>query len=350
MATNYYGHRAESFRVDLLDLHGRVLRTLKSVDDSGQLEFTIANAVRGTGSITLHYAEGTDIDWTKSRVRVWYVIGEDETPLITAIPAVPTERHTATGVTLAVDLFDKLLILSDDAFDGSYGVAAATNVLSAVASIIASTGEPASSFVYPESTVTLAAGMVWEAGVSKLTIVNDLLDAGGFFALRCDGMGQYFADPYTAPASRPVAWTFVDDAKGLYLPTFTASRDVSKVPNKYVCIGRTEGDTAALKATATDTSNGPFSYSSRGRWITRTETNVEAASQAVLDAIAARKLSYAQQVSQTFEFQHAWVPVGLNEVVEFSNTRTGKARCVVQRQVVKLATGGLVTSTLRKLT
>lgn len=263
-------------------------------------------------------------------------------PLITAIPRAPVEKHGYAGTSVDVELYDKTLILSDDRFGESYSLGAGTNIIEAVADVITSTGEPEPPLLTPSSK-TLAAGMVWEAGTSKLKIVNDLLDAAGYFALYTDGHGRFHADPYTTPSSRPSQWNFANTT-AIYLATWTRDQDVFAIPNKYICVGRTEGDTAALTSTATDEGDGPYSYESRGRWITRVDTNVEASNQTVLDMIAERRLYEAQQVTETFEFTHPWLPFGLNDVVEFNGTKA-----VVWKQSVKLQTGGLITSTARSL-
>lgn len=334
------GHRVENFRVELLDLNDNVLGPLDAVQaDGGQLDFSVYADIRGSGNLTLQSAS---VDWTRHRVRVSYELGSRVVPLITAVVKAPVEAHTDTGVTVDVELYDKTLILSEDSFGVSYAVPAGTNPITAVADIIVSTGQPVPALLTP-TTDTLALAMVWEAGTTKLKIVNDLLDAAGYFALYADGMGHYVAAPYTSPQTRPTMWDFTADA--LYTPRWTRDADVFSVPNRYICVGATSGETPALMSTAVDTSEGPFSYSSRGRWITRTDTDVEATSQAVLDLLAERRLHKAQQVTETLTFEHPWLPFGLNEVVQF-----GTVRAVVWKQSVRLSVGGLITSTARRLT
>lgn len=346
------GHREESFRFDLLDLNDRLVHTLDGVRPDGGVEFNIHATIRGSGNIGLSFSGAPDIDWLKSMVRVSYVIGETVVPLLTGIPRAPVEAHTGTGASVDVELYDKTMILSEDAYGATYGVAAGANILAAVATIILSSGVAPESLLLTPSAATLANALVWEAGTDKLRIVNDLLDAAGYFALYVDGYGRFKADPYTTPASRGVSWSFIDDEDGVYLPEWTFDADTFAVPNRYVCVGRSEGDVPALVATATDEDPAsPFSYPSRGRWITRTDTDVEASSGTVLQLLADRRLSDAQQVNATVELTHAWLPIGLNHVVTFANANMpAPLRAVVTKQTVKLSTGGLVTSTLRRIT
>lgn len=346
-----YGHRQERYHIELLDLADTIVGELDGVrDNAGQLDFNVNTAIRGSG--TLNLVTTGPIDWLTHRVRVSYLLDDlDPIPLITAIPRAPVEAHTDQGTTVDLELFDKTTILAEDQFPGAYGVDAGAHIIDTVRAIIASTGEPASSLVAPTSTAVLARPMVWDAGTTKHRIINDLLDAGGFFAIHTDGWGRYRADDYVAAGHRAVAWEFTDDHRGLYLPTWRRDRDTVGVPNRYVCVGRTDGDTdeEALTAVAVDIDpTSPFSYPSRQRWITRTDTDVEASSQTVLDSIAARRLTDAQGVHETIEISTPWLPIGINDVVTFTHARLDSPRrAIVQKQTVKLEVGGLWTTTLR---
>lgn len=346
--TGLLSHRVEGWLFELLDLDDQLVGPLDRVAaDQGQLDFSVAAEPRGSGSCTVR---GQDVDWLRHRVRVSYLHdGADPTPKITALPAAPVERHTDDGVTVDVELYDKTLVLIEDRFPGSYGLPAGTLIVDAVGEVIASTGE--TSMVLTESAATLATPMVWGPDATKLQIVNDLLDAAGYFSVWCDGLGRFRADPYVEVGARGVAWTFRDDATGLYLPEFDRDRDTFAVPNSYTCVARTDDEsTPPAVAVAEDVDPAsPFSFPSRGRWITRTDVDVEAADEATLALIARRRLAEAQQVAETFQVTHPVLPIGLNDVVEFTNTRVGTVRAVVQKQTFRLSVGGLVTSTLRRV-
>lgn len=347
--TVWTGHRRESFRFELLDLDDQLTGSLDHVVPGGQLEFSTAANIRGSGNITVRGLPG--VDWARTRVRVFYESGGEQTPLITAIPRAPIEQHSATGMALSIELYDKTLILSEDSYGISYGLDAGTNIITAVADVITSTGVPARDLLLVASADTTSTAMVWEAGTTKLAIVNDLLDAAGYFAVYVDGWGRFHADPYTTPDQRGTSWAFADDDQSVYLPEWTLDADVFTVPNRYICVSTSDGETPALSATATDVDpQSPYSFASRGRWITRVDTDVDTASQAVLDLLAERRLAEAQQVGAVVELTHPWLPFGLNHVVSFTNSDLDAAiRAVCWKQVVKLSTGGLITSSLRRL-
>lgn len=349
--TDWTGHRQESFQFELLDLDDQLVAPLTNVAAGGQLEFSTAATIRGSGSITIRNPGPDPTDWARSRVRVSYVLDGDAVPLITAIPRAPVESHKATGTSLDIELYDKTLILREDSYGASWALPAGSNIIDAVAAVISSTGVPARDLLLVASADTASTAMVWEAGTSKLAIVNDLLDSAGYFAIYCDGWGRFHADPYTTPTQRGTSWSFADDETGVYLPEWTLDADVFTVPNRYICVASTEGETPALTATATDIDPAsPYSFGARGRWITRVDTDVDASSQATLELLAERRLHKAQQVGAVVELTHPWLPFGLNHVVTFTDTsQPAPLRAVCWKQVVRLSTGGLVTSSLRRL-
>lgn len=326
----------ETFRYDLLDSNDNIVGSL-DVPKGGTLDFSVSAEIRGSGSIVVHKAQ----DWLHSRVRVSY----NDIALITALTKVPSEDYSSTSMTAKVDLYDKLIILSDDNFGAAYAVAAGTNIVDKVVEIIASTGEL--KVAIEPSTQTLTNNLVWDANTSKLKIVNDLLDAANYFSLWCDGLGFYRSTPYVAPQSRGIKHAFIDNEQGLYLPAFTRNYDPYSVPNRFIVIGKTDGEVEALVKTATDESGGPYSYPGRP-WLTKTLTDVEYVDAANLQAIADRKLIEARQVSETFEIVHPYLGFGLNDLVTFTNKGLGKtASAVCQKQSYSLQTGGLIKSTIR---
>jgi hypothetical protein len=346
-ADPYTTHRAESWRVDLLSTTGATLDTLPGVTDFG-VDQSVGATIGGGGSLDV-----TDlnqgVDWLSARVQPWWIIdGADPIPLGVYLTTAPRETWTATGRSWRVDLLDKTSILDGDAVDGTYSLPAGTVVTAAIRTLITSSDASAVVAV-TDSTETLAAGMVWAAGTSKLRIINDLLSAIGYFALRADGSGRYVAAPYVAPAARPVVREFVPGPFAIHRPAFTRDQDLSGVPNKVVLVGQASSDTPALVGIATNTDpTSRFSYPSRGRWITKTETGVEATSQAVITALAARRLAELSTASATQTIKHAAVPLGLNDVVA-RRWSGGETRASVQKWSITGGRGAVMTTTLREV-
>lgn len=347
------GHRAEEWRVDVLTWDDSPAGTLDGVS-GGSFDFSIHNTIRGGGS--LEYVGREEIDWHRVRLQPWYTFrtlrGEEISwPLGIFIPASPKKNYTAEGISQTVELYDKLLILDQDKVEATYSLDKGQNIIEAVRDLILSTGETA--ILIEPSEHEVSSAMVWEAGTSKLRIVNDLLAAANYFSLWVDGHGNFRADPYQAPAARGVSWDFHDNYESIYAPEFVHDQDGFSVPNRVIAIPQTDGEEEAIPAVAQNQNpDSPYSFQQRGRWITHVEENVEAASPEVLQEIANRRLVELSQPSSTLEIEHAFIPLDLNDVVSFRRRTSLGAldtRAVIQKMSVSMDVDSLVTSTLREV-
>lgn len=282
------------------------------------------------------------VDWLNARIRPMIRIarlGGGDDPLGTLVPvgvflcAAPVEQWEVTGLTRQVELADKLSILDQDIASGdpsgiaAYALDTGTNIINTVKALIAETGEVAPA-IAPDAKV-LASPMVWEIGATRLKVVNDLLDAAGYFSLYCDGQGQYQATPYVQPADRVPVYSsiapFSSGPQSLMDPSWTRDRDIYSIPNRYLLVGQGNGTNPALTSLATNVDpDSPYSFPSRGRWVTVTEVGVEAASQAELDTLARARLSRATSVTNQLTVKHAFLPdLHVNSVIRFVNPDSG---------------------------
>lgn len=307
------------------------------------------------------------VDWLDVRIRPMIRIqrlGGGDDPAGRLVPAgvflcaAPVENWEATGLKREVELTDKLSILDQDIASGdsvvitAYSAPAGANVITLVQGLIGETGEryPA---IQPD-TVTLASPMVWDIGTTRLKIINDLLDAGGYFSLFCDGWGQYQTIPYVQPSDREPVYEsiapFSDGPDSLMDPAWTHDRNIYSIPNRYLVVGQGDGTTPALTSTATNTDpNSPYSFASRGRWITQVEVGVEAATQSTLDSIARARLSDATSVTNQITLDHVFLPdLHVNSVVHFVNPDSGlDIFCYVVNTTIPLDPTKLCTTTMR---
>lgn len=318
----------------------------------GEIEYVANRTVRGAGTLTI-VDRGQNIDWVTTRVKPSLTINGYTWNLGVFVPSVPQEHWTDTGRFWTVDLLDKTSILDQDAVEKTYTVKAGTNVVNTVRALINSAGEKTTSAI-TDSSETLNKGLVWEPGTSKLRIINDLLDAIGYFSLWCDDLGRFRVEPYVYPDARPVAWDFSDQYEPrLYLSDFTREADIYSVPNRVVAVSQPDSkDESMIAVASNEDPKSEFSYQRRGRWIVHTETGVEVTSQSALNTYAAKKLSNLSSVVATIDIQHAPVPIWLNQVVYFTRTPADihKERLTVQGMRIPLSATELMTSTLRETT
>ncbi|WP_193118437.1 hypothetical protein [Brachybacterium tyrofermentans] len=274
-----------------------------------------------------------------------------EWPLGVFLPDVPEVTY-GQQQQLDVSLLDKTTILQGDAFGRSYGIEKGSNVTQAIREIIETTGELATGI--DDEGEQLLTSVESEPDDSKLQVVNQLLDAAGYFSLHTDGHGNFQADPYIKPARRPVSVEFVDGVNasltGLYLPEFAVTRDIGAVPNRVRAVSQSEEDLPALVAEARNEAGNEFSFEHLGHWRTQVETDVQTTSQAALQAYAERRLIELSSPQETVKIEHPPYQLTVNDVVSFESREHGVSGLyTVQNQDWTLAFDGMVQSKLRKV-
>lgn len=355
------GERTVTWRFELLDRDERPIGTLDGVD-GGSVDWTANASVKGGGQLELADV-GQQIDWLNCRIRPVCTIDgySEDVPVGVWLPAAPTESWTATGRTWTVDLLDKATILDTDVWSdlgtgqaATYSAPAGAVVTSLVRELIETTGESAPAIEDDPASLTRA--MVWEIGTSRLRIINDLLDAAGFFSLWVDMAGQFRATRYTSPSDRPPRFEAVGPFQvgdtALWSPDFSVERDIFAVPNRVVAIAQGDGEDEAMTSEATNTNpDSPFSFDARGRWITVVETDVEAVDQQALDLYATRRLETLTSVSAALPVQHVWLPgLAVNETVRVVNPDAGlDILATVAKTSVTFDPVGLCSSELREV-
>lgn len=318
--------RNEDWRFDLLDLQGNLVGALDGVT-GGSLDFSIHNTIRSGGSLDY---DGEPLDWNLHQIRIWYVLkhGGQEYgwPLGTFTPATDTANHGDTGQTTTLTLYDNLLLLDQDGLDTFYTVTAGTPVTEALEEVVAGGLVHSPGFIMDETAEVVRSDRVWEPVEenTRLRIANDLAESINYGALDTDGYGVFQSRYLGSAATRGIVWDFADNHESIYNVDFVHERDTANIYNKVV--GFVEGDdtTAGLSAVATDEDpNSPWSFQSRGRWITGRVDAAEAVTQSVLQDRVARMLRDSQQVASTFEIEHDIIPLKLNDAVRFRNQPGG---------------------------
>lgn len=320
-----FGSRKPRWKVWLLDSVDNRVRVLDRVE-GGAVSVVAQSRLGGSGSLTL----SEELDWLSGRVQVVYDpgTGDPEWPVATMLLTSPTATYGDDRTVYEVDLLTKMSVIDEDTTEATFSLAAGVNIIDTVVSLIESTGE--TRVAVTPSAATLSNPQVWEPGESKLTIINELLEAAGYWSLWCDGSGLFRVEPWRAPLERPVSWVFATDETSIVEAGWSFTQDASSVPNKSVVVGEGSDSAPPLVGVATNEDpESPFSYQARGRWITRTETGVEVDSQAVIDQLAQRRLLDAMTPVARIEVTHGIVPLEPNQLVEF---RDGERRyATVQR-------------------
>ena len=339
-------HRKAAYTVTLLDWADRVVRRLDGVT-GGNVTLSNSTRLRASGSLNLTEACG-HIDWMSQRVRIEYTANGVSWGLGVFLLSAPTRSYGEAGSTWSVDLSSPLAVPDADCVDSTFTVKAGSNLVGMAADVLYESGLERLS-VTPSSAVATS-DMIFDPGKSKLTIVNELLGAAGYWSAHPDGAGQVHLDPYTRPAARAVVYDFREGARAIHVPEWEREQDAAAVPNKVVFVSQGSADKAALVGVAVNEDpSSPYSYPSRGRWVVETRTGVEAADQESITAQARRRLIDVSTPSAAITLQHMPVPIQPNQVVGFTS-QGHAAKGVVKEIEYTLDPTALVKTKLLEVT
>lgn len=378
-----YGDRTTQYRWEVLEHSNGVdylVGTLDGVSD-GALSWVQNAAVKGRGKmevIDLDVAQPgmlriADLKLESVRIRPVMTMRSGSFEEVSPIPEIPwgtfllesaKEEWEDTGRVWKLSLLDRTTVPSQDVTDQSYAVAAGTNILQEVRSILASCGE----YIAIDQSVDLATrtGMVWEAGTSKLKIINDLLDTAGYNSLWMDGWGNLQATPRVLPADRSIEYELltglprelVDGQLSIYSPEWKRERDSFGVPNKVIAVQAAGGDDdeALVGQWTNEDPASPYSYVSRGRWVPHVLDSVDcpegtpAEIVAFLEARARATLVQMSAVQAEVKIEHLPIPVRVGDVLQFANSRAGiDARHVITRLDLDTSPIGMMKSTIQEV-
>lgn len=339
-------HRQASFVVRLLDAQDREIRVLDGVT-GGSVQLSATTRLRASGELTIR-ATGEQIDWLSQRVRIDYEPeGMQGWPLGVFLFGAPKESASDEGRSWQVELLGKLAILDSASTEKTLTIPAGANLVATAKSLIEAAGEDR--LAVTASSAVSRSAMVWEPGTSVLTVVNDLLSAAGYWSAWADGAGVVQLQPYQRPAARPRAFEFVEGDQAVHSADWARDQDLASVPNKVVLVGQGSDDMPALVGVATNEDPAsPLSRQRRGRWITRSETGVEAADQETITALARRRLIDASTPQATLLVSHMPMPLMPNDVGRFASQGTD-ASVVLQSVSYRLDPTELCQSNLQEV-
>lgn len=320
----------------LVDMAGNTIRDRLEGITGRTLEANVAAPIRWTGSLQLEAPPWWDMWRTRIQV-VYHRTGRAE-EIVGTFHARPETSVAAAGrVQVAVALYDLTIHPQEDEIAGVWTETAGAVVTTRVQSILAGIGLRTS--VTP-SAETLRRDLVFEETATKLRVINDMLDAAGFFALHTNQLGQFQVRPYEPPQTRPVVYTFATRPDAEHTAR-VETEFPQTLPNKIIGRAPGDGDAPDLVSVATD----PDDYAQTGVWRSRTYPNLEATSQATLDLQTARLLVTARDTATVVERELLPRPLAINDVVA---DHTG-ARYTVERITRRLQPGQTMTVRMREV-
>lgn len=350
--TNWHEHRSqEKWTWQALDLEDRFIGDLSGVR-GGDLRMNLANQIKTGGSMNWSGLREDEPDWLNIRVRPVYSARLPNGEIIqevmgTFIPAAPVMEWDGKKASIKVELFDKLQLPDQvktlPGFAKDKGVAPTT----VVQQILMLLGQE--HFSITSSPAVLRAPMAWKPGTKFLTIINDLLKSVNYGEMYADVNGMFRAEPHIPTDQRTVAWEFLSGETSIHSPKFKHSDDYFGIPNRVTLISRGTDTLPAMISTAVLPPEDPLSLENREP-IDIVETEVDADSQATLDALAERRLQALTLRTRQVDFTHALVPIALNDVVKFWSKPAGvQLTGLVQSMTIPCESGRLVSTTVQQV-
>lgn len=308
-------HRDVRFTYDVLDEANERIGELSTVESATVENNSLATNVKRTAK--LKTGETSDINFLSDRIRPWFVLkmpdgGEASWPLGIFLPITPSRSVTRFGQVRDVEAYDQLLVLLDDKVEDRYVVAAGTNYVTAVETLLASAGIVDYSIISTDK--TLPSTRDWSPGTEKLRIINELLRAVNYSPLYFNSEGRAIGKQYQRPSDRGSGYEYAADERSILVPELSAELDLFGVANKWIATV-SEANRPPLTATYTNAElTSPTSVPRRGRTIVDFR-KVDAADQESLDAYVQRIAFEASQVYEIIEVETALMPHHENDEI-----------------------------------
>lgn len=309
--------RSPRWIVQLLDRYDNPRGELLGMR-GGEAKIQTFARLGGSATLQLTNVAAQPIDFFTDRVSIAYdpgIAGLDPWPVGVYLFDSPKLSHEIVRRYEAAMLTKMAVIDRDNVID-SYSLDAGELIIPAVHQLILSTGE--TRVAVTESAAVTSAPIAFEAGTSKLTIINELLTSAGYGSLWCDGFGQFRVEPYVEPRARPVERTFEAGSASIHKPGWTREQDILNVPNRVVVVSPgTDEDPPIIGVAENWDVNSPFSIPNRGVVARPVEEVSDLSSIQAAESYADRLLLGGMSPTATLEAVHAIVPLNPGSRVRF---------------------------------
>lgn len=327
--TDWYTYR-------LVDLDGNVVRDRLEGISGGVLDGNVSTPIRWTGSVNLEAPPAWDL-W-RTRLQPIYHRSDRDDEVVGTFHARPEtwsmdrNRHATS-----LALYDLTVHPQEDEIANVWTETAGAVVTDRAQAILSGIGLRTS--VTP-SAETLRRDLVFEETVTKLRVINDLLDAAGFFALHTNPLGQFQVRPYVPPQQRPIVYSFAQRLDAEHTAAIVGEYPQT-LPNRVIGKAPGDGDAPDLVSIAEDLAD----FAETGVWRSRTYDGLEATSQGTLDLQTARLLATARDTSTVVDRELLPRPLAINDVV----ADDAGSRYVVERVRRVLASGQVMQVGMREV-
>ncbi|MHB1323997.1 MAG: hypothetical protein ACYCXZ_06605 [Coriobacteriia bacterium] len=339
------GGRHDTFEYQRLTRSGEIVGTLDNVL-GGSIAENLNTSLKASGSLDLV----GDVDLGDDRVRIILHAEEadDSADVVlgTFLASTPSRMHNDRDTTARLSLYSTLLVIDEDRLEETLSVATGSDIVAVARTLAVDAG--VSAIALP-SAYTNTTPLLFEAGRTKLDVVNALLEYAGYASATMNPLGVVVMAPYIVAASRALAWTFRDGDGSMFFPEVPIESDWYHTPNVVVVVPTNpSGALVPAKAENNDPAC-PLSTVTRGRRIVRHESISDAPNQAAVQAKANLLLATSSNNVTTGTIRHTYAPIALGDHVRLDYTRASlDHHMTVQSRDMELVPGLPTTTKVRR--
>lgn len=214
--------RKVSFQYELLDRNNIFKKKLNNVE-SCSISYKFLSQLKSSASIIM--TDDSSIDYLNDRIKAYITLNGVKTPLGVFLMSTPSRDIKEAKVTRNITCYSLLQILLDDKIEARLTLPIGTNVVNEVKRQIGG------NYSILDSSQTLLSERIYEAGTSKLEIINDLLSVINYNSLRVDVNGMYITEPYVLPTDRQIDRVYEEGADSIIITDMEDELDLFNVPN-----------------------------------------------------------------------------------------------------------------------
>ena len=305
-----------TFRYDVL--RGGGVAGSISAHDAPEIQCDSNSELKMSLRGTFRYNWKGKFDFLTDRLRPVMVLNGEDYPLGTYVITTESPERTGGADIAELEGYSILYLLRRTRTEGRLHLAAGTNYITAVLSLLSGAG--ISDYEADATEYELAADREdWDEGTPYLQIVNQLLSEISYNSVWVKLDGTVMLTQYAAPTLANVTHTYTEGRYSIIEPDYKITTDVYGKANvfKVVCDSPDLGTTLTATAVNSDPDS-PFSTVHLGR-ILHLERVDSVPDADALQEIADRMRAESLQSTQTAEFYTAPVPHETYETVALDN-------------------------------
>lgn len=296
------------------------------------------------------FAPTPEADWLSDEIRPELIIDGVAHSLGVYAAASVRQFENETERGLEIEAYDRCWRVRDTRTDSVLSLAAGTNYITAINTLLAAAGIALISAT-PTAATLAEIREDWDVGTSYLTIVNALLDEINYNPLWFNASGAAVLEPASVPTAESIEHTLDgSDVKSLLLPSISRESDVYDAPNAWICICSNADKSGPLVATSENTNpQSPLSIPRRGRKICSVVRVNNIADATALQAYADRLRDESMIGGETVIAETALLPgYGVADVTAI-HVKELSAICIEKAFEMELSVGGVMRHTLEKV-